>query len=60
MDTILTGDRGIRVMNTRRRVAHPPNRGATYQDVLDAPSDKAAEVIDGTLHMQPRPTTPHA
>ena len=47
-------------MNTQRKVAHPPNCGATYQDVLDAPPDKVAEVIDGTLHMQPRPAAPHA
>ena len=31
-----------------------------YQDVLDAPPDKVAEVIDGTLHMHPKPAAPHA
>ncbi len=33
---------------------------ATYQDVLDAPPHKVAEVIYGVLRMQPRPAIPHA
>ena len=33
---------------------------ATYQDVLDAPPHKVAQVVDGVLHMQPRPALPHA
>ncbi len=33
---------------------------ATYQDVLDAPPHKVAEVIRGVLHMHPRPAAPHA
>ena len=33
---------------------------ATYQDVLDAPAHQVAEIIDGTLHMHPRPAMPHA
>ena len=33
---------------------------ATYQDVLDAPPNKVAEIIDGTLHMNPRPASKHA
>ena len=33
---------------------------ATYQDVLDAPPNKVAEVIDGKLSILPRPRTPHA
>ena len=28
---------------------------ATYQDVLDAPAHRVAEIIDGTLHLSPRP-----
>ena len=47
-------------MNTPRRIAAPAHRRATYQDVLDAPPNKVAEVIDGTLYMQPRPAAPHA
>jgi Uma2 family endonuclease len=35
-------------------------RRTTYQDVLDAPPHKAAEVIDGVLHLHPRPAFPHA
>ena len=33
---------------------------ATYQDVLDAPEHRVAEIIDGTLHTHPRPAPPHA
>lgn len=35
-------------------------RPASYQDVLDAPSDMVAEIIRGALHLQPRPAMPHA
>ena len=31
----------------------PPR--ATYQDVLDAPAHRVAEIVDGTLHTHPRP-----
>ena len=34
--------------------ARPAGR-ATYQDVLDAPAHRVAEIIDGTLHLSPRP-----
>jgi hypothetical protein len=33
---------------------------ATYQDVLDAPAHKVAEVIGGVLRLHPRPASPHA
>jgi len=32
---------------------------ATYQDVLDAPPNMVAEIINGVLHTQPRPASPH-
>ncbi len=32
---------------------------ATYQDVLDAPPHMVAEIVDGTLYMNPRPAMPH-
>ena len=32
---------------------------ATYQDVLDAPSNKIAEIIDGKLYTHSRPAHPH-
>ena len=41
------------------RVPESPRR-ATYQDVLDAPPHKVAEIIEGVLHMNPRPAPPHA
>ena len=36
------------------------SRRATYQDVLDAPPDKVAEVVDGALFIFDRPAVPHA
>ena len=35
-------------------------RPATYQDVLNAPPHKVAEILAGTLHLQPRPAARHA
>jgi len=32
---------------------------ATYQDVLDAPEGMVAELVGGTLHLQPRPAGRH-
>ena len=37
----------------------PANRVATYADVLAAPEDKTAEVINGVLHLSPRPGWAH-
>ncbi len=34
-------------------------RRATYEDVLAAPPHKVAEIIDGELHVSPRPGGPH-
>jgi Uma2 family endonuclease len=41
---------------------HAPSvrRPATYQDVLDAPRNMVAELIEGALHLHPRPGPPHA
>ena len=36
------------------------SRRATYQDVLDAPPYKVAEVVDGALYIFNRPAPPHA
>lgn len=46
-----------RPVNLQRSSAKQP---ATYQDVLDAPPNKVAEIIRGALHLQPRPAMPHA
>ena len=35
-------------------------RRASYDDVLAAPPHMVAEVVDGSLHLQPRPARPHA
>ena len=42
------------------RTKREGTRQATYQDVLDAPPNKVAEVIAGTLHTHPRPAARHA
>ena len=39
---------------------HDSTRRATYQDVLDAPAHRVAEIVDGTLYTRPRPAMPHA
>jgi Uma2 family endonuclease len=41
-------------------MADPARRLATYEDVLRAPPHMVAEVIDGELHLHPRPAKPHA
>jgi len=41
-------------------IPHQTVKPATYQDVLDAPPHKVAEVIQGVLHMHPRPAARHA
>src|SRR5512147_1384649 len=33
---------------------------ATYEDVLNAPENKVAEILDGELFLSPRPSPPHA
>ncbi len=37
----------------------PVKSGATYEDVLEAPEGKVAEVIDGDLYLSPRPASRH-
>ena len=39
---------------------HDSTRRATYQNVLDAPANCVAEIVDGTLYTHPRPAMPHA
>ncbi len=36
-----------------------PAKRATYRDVLDAPAHMVAEVVEGALHLQPRPAGRH-
>jgi len=47
-------------MNIQTRSAMKPRRKASYQDVLDAPPHRVAEVLAGTLYTQPRPASRHA
>lgn len=39
-------------------MSEPKKRRATYQDVLDAPEDMVAEIINGELVLSPRPKAP--
>lgn len=41
-------------------MADAPRKLATYDDVLAAAPNLVAELIYGTLHLHPRPATPHA
>ncbi|HMA97132.1 MAG TPA: Uma2 family endonuclease [Polyangiaceae bacterium] len=41
-------------------MAEPARRRATYEDVLRAPREQLAQVIDGDLYLHPRPAMPHA
>lgn len=41
-------------------MADAAKRKATYQDVLDAPEDCVAEILDGELLLSPRPALGHA
>jgi Uma2 family endonuclease len=36
-----------------------PKRPASYQDVLDAPPNMVAEILNGELVLSPRPAAPH-
>ena len=44
-------------MNEHTRRHRSP---ATYQDVLDAPEHMVAELVEGALHLHPRPASRHA
>jgi Uma2 family endonuclease len=37
----------------------PARRLATYEDILAAPPHTIAQLVDGELHVQPRPSGPH-
>jgi Uma2 family endonuclease len=42
------------------KLTTPARRPATYQDVIDAPADKIAEIVRGALYLHPRPLPRHA
>ena len=37
-----------------------PKRRATYEDLVQVPDTKVAEILDGELFVSPRPASPHA
>lgn len=41
-------------------MAEVAKKRATYEDVLRAPANTVAEILDGELSVMPRPATPHA
>jgi Uma2 family endonuclease len=41
-------------------MATPVKRRATYEDLLRVPEHRVAEIIDGDLHVSPRPALRHA
>jgi hypothetical protein len=41
-------------------VASPAKRRATYDDLLQVPAHRVAEIVDGDLHVSPRPASRHA
>lgn len=41
-------------------MGEPVQRRATYEDLLAAPAHCIAQLVDGELHVQPRPAGPHA
>ena len=47
-------------MSTAAQRDSAPQRRATYQDVLDAPPQRVAEIVDGVLYTSPQPAMPHA
>lgn len=38
----------------------PAKRRATYEDLLGLPENVVGEIVDGSLHVSPRPATAHA
>jgi Uma2 family endonuclease len=42
------------------RAMGEPKRRATYEDLMQVPDTKVAEIIDGELVVSPRPASPHA
>ncbi len=47
-------------MTALRQPLETSTRPATYQDVGNAPPHRVAEILAGTLHLQPRPAARHA
>ena len=42
-----------------RAMGDPLRKRATYEDVLNSPADMTAEILDGDLHLMPRPRRSH-
>jgi Uma2 family endonuclease len=42
------------------QVTLPARKPATYEDILALPENVVGEIVDGELHVSPRPASPHA
>ena len=42
------------------QVTLPARKPATYEDILALPETVVGEIVDGELHVSPRPASPHA
>ena len=47
-------------MSAGAALPRPKAGRATYRDVLEAPPHMVAEIVEGALHLQPRPASRHA
>ena len=47
-------------MHTARATLPIMSKPATYQDVIDAPENKVAELLNGELWLQSRPALRHS
>lgn len=41
-------------------MANPVKKPASYEDILALPEHVVGEIVDGALHVSPRPASPHA
>ena len=61
LDRLRTEGRAMNAAGTAVRGGESaPSPRATYQDVLDAPAHRVAEIVAGALYTHPRPAMPHA
>lgn len=61
----MSAERKLRQPGTKRPRKQAPGKTGyrypkpTYRDILEAPVDKVAEIIDGRLYTHPQPAAPH-
>ncbi len=55
----MVADHGSHALATDTPAPQPVPQPATYADILGLPEHMTGEIIDGELHAQPRPASPH-